>query len=86
MFIMLGLISLVQLFFVRVKFPEIGMELTEDNFTDIKSLIDECISSPKFAAGRDKARKDTWMYMGHGTERTVDYVEKIYNELCEGKL
>ena len=63
--------------------PEIGIELAEDQFGNMKKVIDECIESDKLAAGRDKAREETWQYMGEGTKRVVDYLEKKYKELSE---
>ena len=64
--------------------PEIGVELTEDQFGDMKTVIDKCITSDTLAAGRDKAREETWQYMGEGTTRVVDYIEKKLKELTEG--
>ena len=61
--------------------PEIGVELTEDQFGDMKTVIDKCITSDTLAAGRDKAREETWQYMGEGTTRVVDYIEKKLKEL-----
>ena len=54
--------------------PKIGMELSTDNFGNVKELIDKCISSEEYAKGRDNARKETWMYPGEGAKRTVDYI------------
>ncbi len=59
--------------------PEIGEELNESNFKDIKSLIDRCIEEPRFAKGRDKAREETWMYRGEGAKRAVDFIGKYIN-------
>ncbi len=57
--------------------PYIGMKLTEDNFGNIKEMIDELLVSEKYSEGRDRARKEAWMYPGEGTTRTVDYLEKV---------
>ena len=61
--------------------PEIGQVLNENNFEDIKSVIDNTISSEKFSKGRDRARKETWCHMGEGTVRTVDFVMNKLDEL-----
>ena len=61
--------------------PEIGAQLTEDKIDDIKSVIDTCLTDPKFAAGRDKARSDAWAHPGEATKRTVDYLMAKYEEL-----
>lgn len=60
---------------------KIGKQLSLDNVTDIKELIDECIDSSEFKENRDIARKETWMHMGEGAKRTVDYVIKKYDDL-----
>jgi len=61
--------------------PEIGAQLTEDKIDDIKSVIDTCLTDPKFAAGRDKARSDAWAHPSEATKRTVDYLMAKYEEL-----
>ena len=61
--------------------PEIGTQLTEDKIDDIKAVIDTCLTDPKFAAGRDKARSDAWAHPGEATKRTVDYLMAKYEEL-----
>ncbi len=69
--------------------PELGLELNEDNMGNIKDLIDKCIEDPSFKDGRDKARSETWVHIGEGSERSVDFVLKKYNEVvkkaAEGK-
>ncbi len=54
--------------------PEIGRKLTPSNMNDIKSLIRECLQDEKLQAGRDRARSETWMHMGDGAKRTVDFL------------
>ena len=61
--------------------PELGLELNEDNVDQIKSLIDRCIEDPSFSKGRDKARAETWVPMGDGALRTVDFIMEKYNEV-----
>lgn len=61
--------------------PELGLELNERNVSDVKNLIDRCIEDPSFAKGRDKARAETWVHMGEGTKRTVDFIMEKYNEV-----
>ena len=52
----------------------IGMELNDDNLSDVKSLIDTCLTEPRFAEGRDRARRETWANIGHAAEDVVDYL------------
>ena len=61
--------------------PCLGLELTEDNVADIKNLIDTCIEDPSFSEGRDRVRSETWVHMGEGTTRSVDFIMKKYNEV-----
>ena len=65
--------------------PSIGLELNEENIGDIKKLIDKCIDDPSFAAGRDKARAETWVHMGEGAKRSVDFIMEKYNEVIAKK-
>ena len=61
--------------------PSLGLELNEDNVSNIKELIDRCIEDPSFAQGRDKARAETWVPMGVGAKNTVDFIMEKYNEV-----
>ena len=63
--------------------PRLGMELTEDNLSNIKEIIDKCIEDPSFQEGRDRARTETWEHMGEGTKRSVDFIMEKYNEVLE---
>lgn len=65
--------------------PSLGLELTEENVGDIKALIDKCIDDPSFGEGRERARKETWVHMGEGTVRSVDFVMKKYNETVKNR-
>ena len=60
--------------------PAIGKELSEKDFPNIKNVIDSCIDSEEYKVGRDKAREETWMYIGNGAVKTVDYIEKKLNK------
>ena len=66
--------------------PNLGLELTKDNVDCIKDLIDRCIEDPSFQTGRDNARSETWVHIGEGTTRSVDYILKKYNEVTAKKL
>lgn len=61
--------------------PKIGAQLTEDKIDDIKGVIDTCLTDPKYAAGRDKARSEAWAHPMEATKRTVDYLMAKYEEL-----
>lgn len=64
--------------------PRIGEQLTEDNLDSIKSVIDSCISDPKYKAGLAQAKAEAWENMGNATVATVDYLTEKYSELTAG--
>ena len=61
--------------------PYLGKQLTADNMGDIKSIIDDCLNDNRYKDGRDKARAETWVNIGHGAEKTVDFIVNKYNEI-----
>ncbi len=63
--------------------PSLGMKLTEEGLMDIGELVNTCISDNRFSEGRERARKETWMYMGSGAENVADHLAAKYNELQE---
>ncbi len=63
--------------------PELGIELSEDNVDNIKDIIDKCIDDPSFKEGREKARSDSWGYIGESAKRSVGFVMKKYNEVVQ---
>lgn len=56
--------------------PKIGIKLDKSNLNEINGLMDKCIDSSEYARARDEARKETWQYMGQGTQRACDFLEK----------
>ncbi len=62
-------------------FPKLGTALKEEQFDDLKSVIDSMISSGSFASGRKKAREEAWMNIGHSAELTVDYLIRKSEQL-----
>lgn len=64
-------------------FPKLGATLREEQLNDLKEIIDDVLSSDAYTAGRDQARKEAWMNIGHSAERTVDYLVNKRSELTE---
>ena len=62
---------------------DIGTELTEENFGNLKADIDDCLNNPRFKENRQIARDQTWANYGHGAESVADYLISKYNELCK---
>jgi len=68
--------------------PRIGCRLTDDNMADLKNLIDECLTDPRYAEGRREVKAETWEHVSQGAARTADYLIAKYDELLkeeEGK-
>ena len=65
--------------------PRIGAQLTEENVSDLKSLIDTCLTDPVYTEGRKQVKAETWEHCGEGTKRTVDYLINKYEELTNRK-
>lgn len=64
-------------------FPKLGAALREEQFGNLKGMIDNAISSSAYTEGRDQARKEAWKYIGQSAGRTVDYLVNKRNELLE---
>lgn len=67
---------------------KIGKKLTNDNFDNIASIVDECLhgtQAEELARMRDVARQETWCNIGHSTEITVDHLLAKYEELSSKK-
>ena len=65
--------------------PRLGTQLTPENMTDLKSLIDECLEDPRFEEGRRQVKEETWAYPGEGAKRAADYLIAKYDELMGNK-
>ncbi len=63
--------------------PELGIELNDDNVGNIKDIIDKCLENPVFKEGRDKARSESWGYIGESAKRSADFVIAKYNEIIQ---
>lgn len=63
--------------------PRIGCELTEENMSNLRELIDTCLTDPKYAEGRRTVKAETWEYPGEGTQRVVSYLLDKYRELTQ---
>ncbi|MCR5686434.1 MAG: CDP-glycerol glycerophosphotransferase family protein [Lachnospiraceae bacterium] len=63
--------------------PHIGIPLKEEDFDKIKDVIDSATGDERLAAGRDRARAETWANPGEAAVRTVDYLVGKYKEICE---
>ncbi|MBQ1528006.1 MAG: CDP-glycerol glycerophosphotransferase family protein [Lachnospiraceae bacterium] len=58
--------------------PYIGIPLKEEDFDNIKEVIDNTVNDKSLAEGRDRARAETWANPGRAAELTVDYMVSKY--------
>lgn len=65
--------------------PRIGQQLSDDNFDNLKEIIDTCIEDAHYAQGIAEVKAETWVHEGEGTKRTVDYLIEKYHQLTEEK-
>ena len=63
--------------------PRIGCRLTDANMEDLKQLIDECLTDPRYADGRRKVKAETWEYVSQGAVRAADYLIDKYDEILK---
>ena len=63
--------------------PRIGMKLTEENLSNVKTVIDTCLHDERFQRERDKARAETWAHIGESASLTVDYLMAKHEELMK---
>ncbi len=65
--------------------PHIGIPLKEEEFDDIKEVIDRTVNDEKLAEGREKARAETWANPGQAAKLTVDYMIRKQEEIAGAK-
>lgn len=63
--------------------PKLGRQLTREDIANIKSVIDDTISSEKYMAGRKEVNETAWQYKGEAAMRVVDYLVSKHSELGE---
>lgn len=63
---------------------KIGIELKEEQFADIKRVIQEASDSPALKAARAEAKAQAWKYEGQAGEKTCEFMVKKQAELQAG--
>lgn len=59
---------------------KIGIELKEENLSDIENVIKTALESKNLQDGRDQVRSECWENVGHSAEKIVDYLEEKLKE------
>lgn len=62
---------------------KLGLRLTEESLADLGGLIERCLNAPEFREGREQARRETWVNIGHAAESAVDYMIKTRERLLQ---
>ncbi len=60
---------------------KIGIPLKEEQFDDMKSVIEKALNDTSLEAGRDEARKEAWMHRGESARRIADYLMEKQKEI-----
>ncbi len=66
--------------------PRIGQKLTPDNMSSLREMIDACLTDPRYGAGRDEARAETWEHRGEGARLTADYIVDKLRQLNDSRI
>ncbi len=57
-----------------------GKELKEEDFTNIKNIIQSINNNKELSSARAKAKAESWMYEGNAGKNVVDYMIKTLKE------
>lgn len=61
--------------------PRIGRQLKQEDFGQLKAVIDEMLHSPSYREAIEQAREETWVHRGQAAARTADYLLRKAKEL-----
>lgn len=65
-------------------YARLGIELSEDQFSRMREVIDSVIADESLAAGREQVRREGWAHQGESVIRTVSYLVEKRAELVAG--
>lgn len=61
--------------------PKLGVKLSEDQFDNMKEIIDDVCGNDTYKQGREEVKQTAWQCIGRSAECTVDYLIKKCEEL-----
>lgn len=64
--------------------PKVGIKLEEENFADIKNIIEHALKSETLREGRNIARDESWQCRGESAKKITDYAVAKQKELTAG--
>lgn len=65
-------------------YARLGIELSEDQFSRMREVIDSVIADESLAEGREQVRREGWAHQGESVIRTVSYLVEKRAELIAG--
>lgn len=65
---------------------ELGAPLKEEDFPEMKKLIDTLLQGGQGDAAREKVRNEAWQCIGESANKTVDYMIRKYQELTSERV
>lgn len=61
--------------------PQLGIELKEEDFGDLKYIIDKAMKDDIYSSGRKYVRQQAWNCKGKAAQNVVDYLVEKHKEL-----
>lgn len=61
--------------------PKLGIELKEDDFSNLKNIIDKALKDDMYSSGREYVRQEAWNCKGRAAVNAVDYLVEKHKEL-----
>ena len=65
--------------------PNVGKELNEDDFNNLKSVIDDLLSNSDYKSSRNNIKKEAWKNIGTSHIAAADYLIEKYNSLVDSE-
>ena len=65
--------------------PNLGVKLEEENFGNIKNVIEEAINSSSLEKSRNKVKEMCWANIGNSAEKSVLFLIDKRNEMNKEK-
>ena len=64
---------------------DIGVQLKEEDFENLETVIKNALESKSLSKGRDKVRSECWENVGQSAKNVVDYLVKKHEEVIKSE-
>ena len=64
---------------------DIGVQLKEEDFNNLETVIKNALTSQTLSDGRDKVRSECWENVGQSAKSVVDYLLQKHEEMIKGE-